>query len=177
MNTPDPLAAQAPPRTPANYDRRSSDRPGERWGESPPAPSADGPYAGFSSDDVNALVRLWRLAWAHRGLIVAVAAALGAGRFVRPEYVLPAAGIQAPPVASTEVQAELRQLHGVDSQLRHFADSSRLDRARLNRDAMTTRTALARGICAMQTPQQRELGGLPCSTLLNGGEWDTRGMP
>lgn len=141
----------------------------------PPDAHPDAHHEGLSDADVGALVRLWRLAWARRGVLLALAAGLGAGVQARPEYLPAAAGVEPPPVAAGEVRAALAQLHRADSQLRQFADSSRLDRAVLHRELTVTRTALARGVCAMQTPQQREMGGLPCATLLNGGSWDAGG--
>lgn len=149
---------------PASYDRRGAERRGR------PRTADDGAP---SSADVTGFLRVLRWGSANWKTLAIVSAAAGAGRFVRPEYVGALTGVTPPPAVAAPVRAELDALRTVDSQLRLVDDTSRADRAELRREITTRTSAIARGICALQSPAQRELGALPCTTLLDGGTWES----
>lgn len=163
MSTTDPIVSAPASPAPATYDRRGSERRGR-----PRAPDDGAP----SSDDVTGFLRVLRWGLANWKLVLSAVALVGAGRFARPEYVGAVTGLGPTPAIAQPVRVELDALHAVDSQLRRFADSARTASAAEKRESSGRFTAIARALCTLQTQPQREAGGLPCGTLLNGGNWD-----
>lgn len=158
----DPTVALARPLSPHESDtlHTHARHRSRRSTDGPPVPGA------LTASDLEGAGRVATWLRKHIAIVVAALLAWGGGYKARPDYMLPALGLAAPPVP-VDTALMLRV-----AAVERAASLSIEDRRDIRAESSLRWALIARSLCAIQTPDQRQVGGLPCASLLNGGLWD-----